>query len=375
MKIGIDARYWGNKHTGIGRYVQNLVLNLAEIDTINQYVVFGGDELRLAISQFPNFKWVQLTTRPYSILEQIINPIIFMRQKLDLLHVPHFNAPILYFGKYILTIHDLIKHLSIGRATTTLPYPVYLVKHLVYRLSVRLNLLRSDQIIVPANYWKEYLVNNFALSKNKIHVTYEAVPKLFSQKTKLKKSEVLNKYGLNQPYIVYTGNLYPHKNVPFLVEAVRQFNACHEHQLELAIACARDAVFKNSIKPEPVIKYLGYVPDEELMVLFQGALALVQPSLIEGFGLTGLEAMSVGLPVLSSNATCLPEIYKDAALYFNPRNLVELVRQLDNIFSNHAIAQRLILAGRKRIKYFNFSKMSRQTLAVYKLAASKSELS
>ena len=78
MKIGIDARYWGNKHTGICRYVQNLVLNLAEIDPINQYVVFGGDELRLAISQFPNFKWVQLTTRPYSILEQIINPIIFI---------------------------------------------------------------------------------------------------------------------------------------------------------------------------------------------------------------------------------------------------------------------------------------------------------
>ncbi len=368
MRIGIDARFYGTAHTGIGRYVQNLILNLGKIDKENQYIVFGGELLREETSKFPNFKWVKLETRPYSIAEQLVNPVVFSKEKLDLLHVPHFNAPVYYPGKFVITIHDLIKHLSVGKATTTLPYYQYLIKHFAYRLAIRVNLLRANKIIVPAFYWKDYLESHFQIKPEKLAVTYEAAGNSLTKKTSEKPLEVLRKYGLNKPFVIYTGNLYPHKNVPFLVEAVKQFNASHEHRLELALACARNDAFKNIIATDDTVKFLGYVPDSELAALYAEALALVQPSLIEGFGLTGLEAMSVGLPVLASNATCLPEIYGSAALYFDPRNVDDLVRKLAQFFSDQDLAINLIALGRKRIKQFSWPRMARQTLAVYQSA-------
>lgn len=365
MRIGIDARYWGVKDTGIGRYVQNLVLHLAKVDKKNEYVIFGREEVKSEIEKFKNFKWVKLTTRPYSVTEQLINPIVFNREKLDLLHVPHFNAPIFYPGKYVITLHDLIKHLSTGRATTTLPFHQYLAKHFLYKVVVRIHLARACAIITPAFFWKDYLIKHFRVADSKIFVTYEAATKSLQAKPKTTAKEVLSRYGLAKPFVIYTGNLYPHKNVPFLIEAIRRFNLSHEHHLQLALACGRDDSFRKTVVPDETIRYLGYVPDEDLAILYSQALALVQPSLIEGFGLIGLEAMSVGLPVISSNATVLPEIYGDAALYFDPRSEDQLVAALSRLFSDQELAINLIAAGRKRLKQFSFTKMARQTNNVY----------
>lgn len=366
MRIGIDARYWGTRDTGIGRYVQNLVLNLGKIDQKNDYVIFGREEIKTEIEKYANFKWVKLETKPYTVAEQLINPGVFLSEKLDLLHVPHFNAPIFYPGKMIMTLHDLIKHLSVGRATTTLPFYQYWLKHLLYRLVVRINLSRAIAIITPAFFWKDYLIKHFGLPPTKIFVTYEAATKTFTSKSKGLPGEVLNRYGLSKPFIIYTGNLYPHKNVAFLVEAVKRFNLSHEHKLQLALACGRDDAFKKIITPDETVKYLGFVADEDLATLYGQALALVQPSLIEGFGLIGLEAMSVGLPVLASSATVLPEIYGDAALYFDPRNEDGLVEMLSRLISDQELVISLIAAGRKRVKQFSWAKCARQTLAVYR---------
>ena len=366
MRIGIDARYWGTRDTGIGRYVQNLVLSLAKIDKKNEYVIFGREEIKIEIEKYPNFKWVKLSTRPYSLAEQIKNPGIFLSEKLDLLHVPHFNAPVFYPRPLVITLHDLIKHLSVGRATTTLPFYQYWLKHLLYRLVVRVNLARAGAIITPAFFWKDYLIKHFAIAPAKIFVTYEAATKTPTSPPKGLPAEVLSRYGLSKPFVIYTGNLYPHKNVPFLVEAVKRFNLSHEHKLQLALACGRDDAFKKIITPDETVKYLGFVADSDLAFLYSQALALVQPSLIEGFGLTGLEAMSVGLPVLASNATVLPEIYGDAALYFDPRNEDELVGALSRLISDQELLISLIAAGRKRVKQFSWAKCARQTLTVYR---------
>lgn len=368
MIIGIDARLYGPKHTGIGRYVQNLILNLGKIDKKNTYIIFGPKEISEKISKYQNFKWVKLETKIYSFAEQIINPIIFTKENLDLLHVPHFNAPIFYPGRLVITIHDLIKHLSTGKETTTLPSLIYLIKHFAYRLVMRANAAKAQAIITPANYWKDYLTKHFAVNPEKIHVTYEAVAKTLSIKKGINPEQVLNKYALRKPFLIYTGNLYPHKNVPFLVSAVREFNSNHEHQLQLALVCARDEAFRKKIETDSMIKFVGFVPDEDLAALYQEALALVQPSLIEGFGLTGLEAMSVGLPVLSSNSTCLPEVYADAALYFDPKNQADLIEKIEKIISDQNLVIDLITKGRTRAKQFSWRKMAKETLKVYKKA-------
>src|SRR5690606_23136169 len=112
MKIGIDARLYGPKHTGIGRYVQELVSQLIPLSPKDQFIIFGDPKLLSDLESFSNVTIVPLKTPIYSLAEQLINPFIFYSHHLDLLHVPHFNAPLLYFKKTIITVHDLIKHLS-----------------------------------------------------------------------------------------------------------------------------------------------------------------------------------------------------------------------------------------------------------------------
>ena len=366
MRIGIDARLYGVKHTGIGRYTQNLILNLAKADRKNTYVIFGSEEIREEIESFKRLEFVKLKTRIYSLGEQLINPFVFKKAKLDLLHVPHFNAPIFYSGRLIITLHDLIKHFSTGKDTTTHSPAIYWIKHWAYRLIVRVNLTKAVSIIVPSNFWRDYLVDKLHISTDKVHVTYEAADKKFTLDKKLKPQKVLSQYGLEKPFLIYTGNLYPHKNVPFLIEAVNRFNENHKHQITLAIVCSRQ-VFKDAISPSRYVKLLGYVPDNDLSVLYSQALALVQPSLMEGFGLTGLEAMQLDLPVLAANASCLPEAYGNAALYFDPHKISDLIEKLDLIVAQPDILQDLIKKGRQRRKFFSWYKTAKQTLAVYRL--------
>lgn len=363
MRYGIDARLYGPQHTGIGRYTKNLIINIGKIDKKNTYVIFGNKSIKNDLVKFSNFKFVELNTKIYSFKEQIINPIIFAKYKLDLLHIPHFNAPIFYPGKVAITIHDLIKHLSTGTTTTTLPTYIYYFKHLFYRLIVFINLKKAKIILTPSNYWKDYLTEKYNLKKSKIFVTYEAVEKLLTQPPINK--NVLKKYNLTQPFIVYTGNLYPHKNVTTLINAVKIFNSQYKQNLQLAIICSRN-VFYQTIPNKKYIKTLGFVPDEDLNGLYNQAIALVQPSFIEGFGLTGLEAMSAGLPVISSQATCLPEIYQDAALYFDPNSVSELIKQIKLIMTDKNIVKKLIYKGKLRASQFDWSKTAKKTISAYK---------
>lgn len=366
MRIGIDARLYGVKHTGIGRYVQNLVIELGKIDHQNEYYIFGDEDIITDINSYPNFHFVKLTTRVYSLAEQAVNPLVFQKYHLDILHVPHFNAPLLYRGKIVITVHDLIKHLSTGKETTTLPLWQYSIKKVGYKAVVASNLAKAQSVITPSAYWRDYLLEHYQLKPDQVHVTYEAVgSNVFSNKRKKEDINVVEKFQLTKPFVIYTGNLYPHKNVEFLVRSIIQFNLTHKHQLQLAIICARD-LFAGKIKTDESIKYLGYVSDEQMVALYHEALALVQPSLIEGFGLTGLEAMTAGLPVLSSNATCLPEVYADAALYFDPRDESELIEKLNLLYTDKEQIERLVVEGKKRIKDFSWAKMARQTLDIYK---------
>lgn len=364
MRIGIDARLYGSKHTGIGRYTKNLILALAKTDRKNSYVIFGNEDIKKEILPLKRFNFVKLNTPIYSFSEQIINPFVFARAKLDLLHVPHFNAPILYPGKLALTIHDLIKHISVGKDSTTHSTKVYWIKHLAYRLAVAVNIKKSKIIITPSKFWKDSLVNNYNLDPKKVHVTYEAVDKTFVLNKKQSAQSILKKYNLKKPFIIYTGNLYPHKNVRFLIEAIKAFNKNHRHQLSLAIACAR-SVFEKRVGKSNHVHYLGYVPDNDLAMLYSESLALVHPSLIEGFGLTGLEAMASGLPVLSSDTTCLPEVYGDAALYFDPYNQQSLILRLEQIMGDSSILKDLKKKGLLRVKRFSWTRTAKETLKAY----------
>ncbi len=374
MRIGIDARLYGPEHTGLGRYVTNLVNNLLTIDKKNQYVLFVTDKHNKDFKTSSNLKIVTTNIPIYTFAEQIFLPIIYLREKLDILHVPHFNAPILYPKKIIITLHDLIKHSSKGKETTTRSVAGYLLKRVGYMIEFWFISKRASAIITPTNFVKEDISKSLKISKDKIFVTYEASDgKIKKQNLSLKDSrQTLTSHGLTQPFVIYTGNVYPHKNIDLLIEAILLHNSKKEVDLNLAIVCAR-SVFYNKVETkiaklnaQKYVKLLGFIDDRELGKLYSLALCLVHPSKMEGFGLTGIEAMSAGLPVISSNASCLPEVYGNAAIYFDPNSVDDLVNALEKIISSSQLRQDLSKKGYAQSKKYSWKRLTQETISIYK---------
>ena len=375
MKIGIDARLYGTEHTGLGRYITKLVDNLLRFDKKSHYVLFIHPRHLFDIPLKPgkHLKLVPTEIPIYSLEEQLFLPVLFYREKLDLLHVPHFNAPIFYLKKKILTIHDLIKHDSVGMETTTKNKWVYWLKRLGYLFLIKIVSHQARSIIVPTNYVKKEIIKKLKVGSDKVFVTYEAASGSIKEMilNKHQSQKVLNKYGLSQPFVVYTGNVYPHKNIDILIDAIATHNQNKEVDLQLAIICARSIFYdrlQNKINQKNLqhtIKLLGYLDDNEISKLYSLALTLVHPSKMEGFGLTGIEAMGVGLPVISSSASCLPEIYGEAALFFNPDSLDDLVSKIEMIISDATLREQLSIQGYLQVRKYSWDKMVKETIKIY----------
>jgi len=176
---------------------------------------------------------------------------------------------------------------------------------------------------------------------------------------------LLAKYKIKKPFVIYTGSLYPHKNVQTLVKAVKKIN------LRLIVVCARNVFWRRfkkkvrMLKAEKLVTLTGFVPDKDLVALYQQAEAFVFPSLLEGFGLPGLEAMAVGLPVLAANASCLPEVYGQAAVYFDPLDVEEMARKIKKVVGNQKLKSKMVKLGYQQVKKYSWQKMAEQTAEVY----------
>ena len=362
--IVIDARLYGPKHTGIGRYTKNLLLALINQPNFSKYhftlIIYKELENDVKKDLGNKFDYVTTQIRHYSIKEQLVLPFIIYKLKPDLVHFTHFNKPILYFGRSVVTIHDLIKHFFKGRLNTTKNATIYWIKHFFYMVLTN-RTIKTNTIIVPSDFWRDYIIKNFKISPQKITTTHEAVDPSFLENLDLSKSSTNP-----SDYILYTGNLYPHKNVKVIIEALRSLP-----NIKLKIICARnfftqriEELIKN-YKLSKQVEFLGYIPDEEFKKIYQEAIALVHPSLMEGFSLTGLEAMALNCPVISSNSSCLPEIYQDSVLYFNPNDSQDLVNQINKLYQSPELRQKLIKRGLEQVKKYSWNNTAKQTLSVY----------
>jgi hypothetical protein len=173
MKILIDARLYGPSDTGIGRYTQKLVENLIKIDTKNNYLILLRKD-NYELLNFPK-NWTKILTdiKHYSFEEQIKLPIILYNLKPDLVHFPHINVPILYFGKFVVTIHDMIMHKFKSGTATTRKFPVYQIWRLGYHIAFLKAVYGSKKIIVPATEVKKEIINFYKINPKKVEVTYE----------------------------------------------------------------------------------------------------------------------------------------------------------------------------------------------------------
>lgn len=329
MRIGIDARFFGTSGKGLGRYTQKLVEELEHIDHNNQYYIFlnkhNFDEYQ---PKNPNFHKVLASIPWYSWQEQIIFPNILKKYKLDLVHFLHFNVPILYRKPYVVTIHDLILLEYPTRKASRLNSLMYTIKNLAYRLVIMNAIHTAQKVIAISKYTKKSIQKHFHIQDNKMAMIYEGVD--LERFNPLNSKEFdFKKFKLQKDkYILYVGNVYPHKNIDRLIDV---FAAIKQKQnidadLKLVLVGKKDYFFENIISQvktlnlEKSVVFPGYVADEELISLYENTLFYVFPSLYEGFGLPPLEAIALGTPIVISNATCLPEIFGEHIEYFDPKS-------------------------------------------------------
>ncbi|MCE7936371.1 glycosyltransferase family 1 protein [Candidatus Saccharibacteria bacterium CPR2] len=364
MKIVIDAR---ELRSSTGRYIERLLYYLQKINSNHQFVVLlkPGDFDSWTPSG-SNFSKLACPHKEFGAGEQIG----FLKQlksiDANLVHFGMVQQPVFYGGPKVTTIHDL--------TTTKFNNPsknpiVFKFKQEVYKWLIKKVSRDSRFIITPSNFVKKDLIQFTGVSEEKIFVTYEAADKISDSPQPI--NELVNK-----KFLMYVGRPNPHKNLARLIEAFEIVRS-NNPDLKLVIAGKKDFLMqkheqdaqKRDLLGSSVV-FTGFVSEGELRWLYENTLAYVFPSLSEGFGLPGLEAMTHGAPVISSNATCLPEIYKDGAHYFNPNDKNDIASKIKDVINNEKLRKELINKGGAIAEKYSWQKMAEQTLNIYEKALS-----
>ncbi len=330
IRIGFDARLAGAAHAGIGRYSEELLRELLALSPENiQWVVFLSAPDQLSwLTSFSQVETRLSTIQHYTWQEQIWWLAQLYQAKLDVLHVPHFNVPVGYFRPFVVTIHDLLWHTQRDPRATTLSPLMYRLKYWGYRLVSWSAIKRAEIIFVPTQYVKKQIQIIIGRSAPVI-VTSEGVGRQFQAIEPVGKQKRASKKKERAPYVLYTGSLYPHKNVEVILRSLRMLPKIH-----LVIVTARSVFLSSFLDTvqqmglESQVSFYHQVTDVELIGLYQDAIALVQPSTAEGFGLTGIEAFSTGCPVICSDIEVFHEVYGKMALYFSPQDEEELQKHI-----------------------------------------------
>ncbi len=355
MKIGIDGRLWNE--SGVGRYIRNLVKGLDGLETKHEFSVFlGAKDYKSVQFKSPNITKIEANSRWHTLSEQLEFKSIVNKAGLDLVHFPYFSYPLFANVPFVITIHDLIiDHYPTGMASS-LPFPLYKIKHYAYRHLTKSAVAKSEKIIVPSIATKKELVDHYDALKSKIEVVYEGFDHLISPK----KSTQL----VTDNYILYVGNAYPHKNVERLINAFEVI--AKKSSIDLVCVGRKDFFYERLEKKHPKrVHFLHDVADSALFDYYTNAKLLAMPSLMEGFGLPVLEAMSLSCPVVSSQTEALKEIAGDAALYFDPEQEESIVKNIESVLSKPNVRLEMIRKGKVRAKLFSWRSCVEKTLKVY----------
>lgn len=383
MRIGIDARLINE--TGVGTYIRNLLRELAAINPPHEFITYvPSDTPEDALVRSERIHYLRTDIRWHTIAEQLVMPILFLRDHLDILHVPYFNLPILYPGRMVATIHDItVFHVRTGKASTQ-PGIVYRLKRWGYELVMRIGLRRATAILAVSQATKRSIVEVFGIPSQKIIVTYEGV----DREMRVTRSPGLARSGsdvLPVRYILYVGNAYPHKNLSVLVKAFKLIvgsgsgHRDRDRSDTILILVGPDDYFYRRLRQEVEhagmsrhILFFGPANRFQLAQLYTNARALVFPSLMEGFGLPGIEAMAYGTPVIASDIPVFREVYGDAFLPFNPDDSEGLADAIRRVLDDPELSNELKRNGQNVVDRYSWKKMAKQTLSVYEASLRQS---
>lgn len=359
INLSIDARLAGPSHAGIGRYEAEIISRLVQRRSLKtasgsrpvQWHVWVKTDgaVEWLPADLPNVTLHRTSVRHYTVAEQTIWPSQLGQVPSDLLWVPHFNVPLRSPFPWVVTIHDLLWHQEKDARATTLPAWQHAVKHWAYRWITQHAVRQADAILVPSHAVQQEVEREFG-SDLSISVTPEGVNAHFLR------AELPRRVKTDRPEILYVGSLYPHKNLKVVLRALRALP-----EFRLVVASAR-SVFTADFEAEAQrigvghqVEILGYVSDADLISRAARTLALIQPSTSEGFGLTGLEGLAMGMPVVASDLPVFQEVYGDHARYFPSHDANQLVQILQSLQENFP-AQSVRKAGQDHARQFTWDK-------------------
>lgn len=378
MRIGIDCRTILNpgkgEQAGVGHYTYSLVKNLLKVDKRNEYVLFF--DWRVTDTKEFKQKNVKIKYLPFSQYKKylpftyshMLISAVLMRERLDIFHAPANTAPLAYTGDVVLTIHDL----AIYRYPSWFPRgQAFSTKFLVPKSANK-----AKRIIAVSKATKQDIIRLFKINPNKVKVVYEGVvQKLGSRLTKnISKTALQKRYKIGDKYLFFIGTLEPRKNLINLITAfndllLQNYRKFKDYELILAggKGWKYEEIFK-SIKKQKYgykIKFLNYVPHEYKIALMKNATGFVFPTMYEGFGLPVLEAMSLGIPVITSKVSSLPEIAGNAAILVNPTKTKEITAALRKVLFNKKLREKMSAAGEIQARQFTWIKNAKETIKQY----------
>ena len=364
MRIAIDARKLHDY--GIGTYVRNLVYWLSNQDGDNEYQLLCRDEdIDFVRALGRRFTAVPISAGNYSMREQFAVPLALARARAELFHAPHYVVSPLTRCRFIVTIHDCI-HLR---------FPEYLpnrMAHTYARAMMGMAARRSCRVLTVSEASKQDILHYLKVPADKVEVIYNALDeRLARPPTPAEIAKVRERFQLEAPFILYAGNIKPHKNVDRLIEA---YSVLRRRGVE----DAKLLIIGNEISKYPHlrrlvhrfnlhqhVRFLGFVPDATLAALYRLASVFVFPSLYEGFGLPPLEAMAGGAPVITSNVSSLPEVVGDAAILIDPMDAGAIADAMARVLGDAGLRADLVRRGRDRVKLFSWERSVSRVREVY----------
>jgi glycosyltransferase involved in cell wall biosynthesis len=370
VRIAIDARKL--RDYGIGTYVRNLLKQLARLDRETEYVLLCRPaDAALAQQLGENFRAVAVAAAPYSVAEQVQVPRVLRRERVDLFHEPHYVLPPFVGCPSVVTIHDCI-HLM---------FPQYLPNRLAW-LYARAFLWsaahRSACVLTVSEASKRDILRFYDIPPEKIQVIPNAIDDRFGVPPPEEEVvRVRERYQLQREFILYVGNIRPHKNLDRLIEAFDLLRREGFEELALLIIgdeISRYPTLRRTVqrhKLQKHVRFLGFVPDQTLAVLYRLASVFVFPSLYEGFGLPPLEAMASGTPVVTSNVSSLPEVVGDAAVLIDPYDPAAIAAGVRQVLTDPGLRAALVARGLARARAFSWERSVRRIREIYGAVAAR----
>jgi glycosyltransferase involved in cell wall biosynthesis len=365
MRIGIDARLVYYSRAGIGQYIMRLAEALAKLNTDqDEFILLQSRKDDTRIVNGRNFSRASLWTPSHHWAEQIALRFETGHLQLDLLHSPDFIPPFRRNCSSVITVHDL----------AFLLYPHFLTKEAArYYGQIDQAVRNTDHIIAVSESTRQDTIKLLGVSERKITVIHEAANPIYRQVNKDEaRHHVSQMYDLDRDYILFVSTIEPRKNLPTLLQAYRKLLDDYQVPEGLALAGSHgwlsEEVYNmvETLNLEEHVRFLGRVPSEDLVYLYNAARLLVHPSFYEGFGLPPLESMTCGTPAITSNVSALPEVVGDAAILVDPNDIDGLTVAMWRVLTDGDLRANLIAKGLKRASLFSWQRAAQETLDVYR---------